>query len=79
MSSSLPAVIGAEALAAFDAPGPMARGLTSTAWVHREDHEMCERLQQGRASEVAAGGGVLSPVWEDSVRTFQGFVVGSLR
>ena len=47
--------------------------------VHREDHAMCERLQQGRASEVAAGGGVLSPVWEDSVRTFQGLVVESLR
>ena len=26
-----------------------------------------------------AGGGVLSPIWEDSVRTFQGLVVGSLR
>ena len=47
--------------------------------VHREDHEMCERLQQGRASDVAAGGGVLSPVWEDSVRAFQELVVDSLR
>ena len=47
--------------------------------VHREDQEMCERLQQGRASVVAAGGGVLSPVREDSVCTFQGLVVGSLR
>ena len=47
--------------------------------VHREDHAMLERLQQGRASEVAAGGGVLSPVWEDSVRSFQELVVSRLR
>jgi len=47
--------------------------------VHREDHAICERLQQGRASEVAAGGGVLSPVWEDSVRSFQELVVKRLR
>ena len=47
--------------------------------VHREDHEICERLQQGRASSVAADGGVLSPVWEDSVRSFQERVIGSLR
>ena len=47
--------------------------------VHREDHAICERLQQGRASGVAAGGGVLSPVWEASVRTFQEYVVDRLR
>ncbi len=47
--------------------------------VHREDHAMCERLQQGRASDVAAGGGVLSPVWEDSVRNFQNLVIERLR
>ena len=47
--------------------------------VHREDHAMCERLQQGRASDVAAGGGVLSPAWEDSVRAFQRLVVDRLR
>ena len=47
--------------------------------VHREDHAICERLQQGRASEVAAGGGVLSPVWEDSVRRFQDLVIERLR
>ncbi len=47
--------------------------------VHREDHAICERLQQGRASDVAAGGGVLSPVWEDSVRSFQALVVSGLR
>ena len=39
--------------------------------VHLEDHAMCERLQQGRASQVAGEGGFLSPVWEDSVRRFQ--------
>ena len=47
--------------------------------VHHEDHAICERLQQGRASAVAAGGGVLSPVWEDSVRSFQELVVRRLR
>ena len=52
-----------------------------TLWreVHREDHAMLERLQQGRASDVAAGGGVLSPVWEDSVRSFQELVMSRLR
>ena len=47
--------------------------------VHAEDHAMLERLQQGRASEAAAGGGVLSPVWEDAVRSFQELVVNALR
>ena len=47
--------------------------------VHREDHAICERLQQGRASDAAAYGGVLSPVWEDSVRSFQDLVVSHLR
>ena len=47
--------------------------------VHAEDHAMLERLQQGRASEVAAGGGVLSPVWETSVRSFQELVLNGLR
>jgi choline monooxygenase len=39
--------------------------------VHKEDHEMTERLQLGRASQVSETGGVLSPAWEDSVRAFQ--------
>ena len=47
--------------------------------VHEEDREMCERLQQGRVSSAAAAGGVLSPVWEDSVRSFQELVVERLR
>ena len=47
--------------------------------VHLEDHAICKRLQQGRASRAAAGGGVLSPVWEDSVRSFQELVVRRLQ
>ena len=43
--------------------------------VHQEDHEMCERLQAGRGSEIAADGGLLSPHWESSVRRFQELVV----
>ena len=63
-------------------PGSTARAeRLETLWreVHREDHAMLERLQQGRVSEVADGGGVLSPVWEDSVRSFQELVVRRLR
>ena len=53
----------------------------ATLWcgVHAEDHAMLARLQPGRAFEAAAGGGVLSPVWEDSVRSFQELVVNGLR
>jgi len=47
--------------------------------VHREDHEMCERLQAGRYSSVAEGGGVLSPHWEASVRRFQELVADAVR
>ena len=47
--------------------------------VHEEDQVICERLQQGRASAVADGGGVLSPHWEDAVRSFQECVVSRLR
>ncbi len=51
-------------------------GLKSLWWdVHKEDHEMCERMQIGRHSPVASEGGVLSPVWEDSVRAFQDQIV----
>ena len=46
--------------------------------VHLEDHAICERLQQGRACD-AAGGGVLSPVWENAVRSFQERIVDSLK
>jgi choline monooxygenase len=47
--------------------------------VHREDHEMCERLQAGRYSSVADVGGVLSPHWEASVRRFQELVADAVR
>ena len=47
--------------------------------VHKEDHAICERLQAGRASDVAADGGMLSPVWENSVRSFQLRVLDALR
>ena len=47
-------------------------GLKQLWWdVYKEDHEMTERLQLGRASAVSVSGGVLSPAWEDSVRAFQ--------
>ncbi len=47
-------------------------GLKNLWWdVHKEDHEMTERLQRGRSSVIANDGGVLSPVWEDNVRAFQ--------
>ncbi len=54
-------------------------GLKSLWWdVHKEDHEMVERLQLGRASPVAESGGVLSPHWENSVRAFQELIAGSV-
>lgn len=54
-------------------------GLKKLWWdVHKEDHEMVERMMRGRASPVAADGGLLSPVWEDSVRAFQEKIVADL-
>lgn len=47
--------------------------------VHKEDHEICERLQQGRHSEVSEQGGFLSPHWESGVRQFQQLVADSMR
>jgi choline monooxygenase len=47
--------------------------------VHKEDHAICERLQTGRASEIALDGGVLSPVWEESVHSFQKLVLNALK
>ena len=46
--------------------------------VHKEDHAICEWLQQGRASPVAKKGGVLSPHWENHVREFQKLVIESV-
>jgi len=51
------------------------KALKNLWWdVHKEDHEMTERLQLGRASSIADEGGVLSPAWEDSVRHFQDLI-----
>ena len=43
--------------------------------VHKEDHEMCERLQEGRYSPASYEGGLLSPVWEKGVQAFQKLIV----
>ena len=39
--------------------------------VHKEDHEMCERLQEGRNSPASYEGGLLSPVWEKAFKHFK--------
>ena len=64
-----------------EAPSPGRVERLAELWraVHREDHAMCERLQQGRSSDVAGGGGALCPAWEDAVRGFQELVVRRLR
>lgn len=43
--------------------------------VHKEDHSIAERLQQGRASPVMRDGGLMSPHWEDSAHAFQDLVL----
>ena len=40
--------------------------------VHKEDHAMCERLQEGRHSDAARQGGFLSPYWESQCPEFSG-------
>ena len=47
--------------------------ITKKIWwsVHKEDHEMCERLQEGRSSPASNDGGLLSPHWEKGVQKFQ--------
>jgi choline monooxygenase len=47
--------------------------------VHKEDHAICERVQQGKASAAAADGGRLSPHWENSVRSFQKLALDAVR
>ena len=47
--------------------------------VHEEDQAICEGLQRGRASAIADDGGVLSPHWENAVRSFQERVLSRLR
>ena len=46
--------------------------------VHKEDHEMCERLQEGRSSPASNDGGLLSPVWEKGVQAFQKLIIESI-
>ena len=49
---------------------------TNIWWsVHKEDHEMCERLQEGRSSPASDQGGLLSPYWEKGVQTFQKLII----
>ena len=45
--------------------------------VHKEDHAICERLQEGRSSPASIKGGLLSPYWETSVRAFQKLILKS--
>ena len=62
-----------------DVPAGEIDALRDLWWkVHEEDHAMCERLQLGRRSAVADGGGWLSPAWETSVRRFQEMVYDSI-
>ena len=53
---------------------------TKDIWwsVHKEDHEMCERLQEGRSSPASNDGGLLSPVWEKGVQAFQKLIIESI-
>ena len=43
--------------------------------VHKEDHEICERLQEGRSSPASDHGGLLSPHWEKGVQAFQKLII----
>ena len=47
--------------------------------VHKEDHEICEKLQLGRSSPVSTKGGLLSPHWEKSVRAFHETMIKSMK
>ena len=55
--------------------------ITKKIWwsVHKEDHEMCERLQEGRFSPASNKGGLLSPYWEDGVKKFQKLIIQSMK
>ena len=39
------------------------------------DHEICERLEEGRSSPASKHGGLLSPHWEKSVQAFHKLVL----
>ena len=51
--------------------------ITKKIWwsVHKEDHEMCERLQEGRSSPASNDGGLLSPYCEKGVQKFQKLII----
>jgi len=51
--------------------------ITKKIWwsVHKEDHAICERLQEGRASPASDVGGLLSPYWEKGVQKFQKLII----
>ena len=53
--------------------------ITKKIWwsVHKEDHEICERLQEGRSSPASKQGGLLSPHWETSVKAFQKLIISA--
>jgi choline monooxygenase len=53
------------------------RDITKKIWwnVHKEDHEICERLQEGRSSPASNDGGLLSPYWEKGVQVFQKLII----
>ena len=55
--------------------------ITKKIWwsVHKEDHEMCERLQEGRSSPASNEGSLLSPHWEDGVKAFQKLIIQSMK
>ncbi len=64
--------------------GPRPDDATVERWraltedVVAEDRSMVERLQEGRRSPVARDGGVLSPVWEASERSFQDLIMAAM-
>ena len=51
--------------------------ITKKIWwsVHKENHAICERLQEGRASPASDAGGLLSPYWEKGVQKFQKLII----
>ena len=51
--------------------------ITKKIWwsVHKEDHAICERLQEGRASPAYDAGGLLSPYWDKGDQKFQKLII----
>lgn len=46
--------------------------------VHKQDHAITERLQEGRTSPVNTDGGLMSPHWENSAHEFQSRVLTAM-